>query len=223
MKNITQKELDKTLKSHRKWLFSKEEGERANLEGVNLRGLNLEVANLDGANLQGANLREANLQYASLQEADLQGATLSRVNLQGASLQGANLRGANLHRAMLTCANLKSANLQRAILQEAQLESANLENANLKGANLRDVSAMRIRGIFIGSVSNVGTYNGSVTYVPSLNIVFAGCWQGNEEEFFAKCKEVQLENQFENGRELNLDIAIFMVEKLRKRRAIKNE
>ena len=213
MKNITQKELDKTLKSHRKWLFSKEEGERANLEGVNLRGLNLEVAYLDGANLQGANLREA----------DLQGANLRGANLRGASLQGANLRGANLRGAMLTCANLKSANLQRAILQKAQLESADLENANLKGANLRDVSAMRIRGIFIGSVSNVGTYNGSVTYVPSLNIVFAGCWQGNEEEFFAKCKEVKLENQFENGRELNLDIAIFMVEKLRKRRAIKNE
>lgn len=83
---MTQNELDKILKAHKKWLNNEEGGHYADLLGANLHG-----ADLHGADLRGANLQAANLHGANLQRADLQ-----RANFRGANLRGANLRGANI-------------------------------------------------------------------------------------------------------------------------------
>lgn len=77
---MTQNELDKILKNHKKWLNA-DGGSRANLGGTNLRGAdlrdaNLWVANLRAAELRGANLRDANLRDANLRGADLWGANI---------------------------------------------------------------------------------------------------------------------------------------------------
>ena len=61
---MTQEELNIVLEKHKKWLYEKEGGERANLEGANLEGAYLVSANLKGANLKGANLEGANLDYS---------------------------------------------------------------------------------------------------------------------------------------------------------------
>ena len=74
---MEQKELDKILEKHLKWLQDEEGGERyvcefgANLTGANLRDADLTRANLTGANLTGANLTGANLRDADLRSADL--------------------------------------------------------------------------------------------------------------------------------------------------------
>ena len=94
-------DIKKILDLHRKWLFSEDGGERANLQDANLQGANLQDANLQGANLQGAYLQGANLRGANLRGANLQGAYLQDANLQGANLQGANLQDANLQGANL--------------------------------------------------------------------------------------------------------------------------
>ncbi|MFA5150989.1 MAG: pentapeptide repeat-containing protein [Clostridia bacterium] len=104
---MEQKELDKILEKHLKWLRDEEGGERyvcefgadlsgANLMGANLMGADLTDANLMGANLMGADLTDANLRGANLTGADLTRADLTRADLSGANLMGADLRSANI-------------------------------------------------------------------------------------------------------------------------------
>lgn len=73
---MTQNELDKILKDHKKWLNNEDEGHRADLRGADLRD----------ANLRGADLIGANLRYANLRSADLIGADLWYANLRGANI-----------------------------------------------------------------------------------------------------------------------------------------
>ena len=85
------KELERILEKHRKWLNYEEGGECANLSGANLRSANLSGADLSYANLRNANLNSANLRYADLRGADLRGANLRDANLKNADLRGADL------------------------------------------------------------------------------------------------------------------------------------
>lgn len=78
---MTQNELDKILKNHKKWLNNADGGSRVNLRG---------------ADLQSANLRAADLRAADLLGAKLRGADLWGANLRGADLRGADFRGANI-------------------------------------------------------------------------------------------------------------------------------
>lgn len=56
---MTNKELKKVLKLHKKWLNDEEGGVRADLREAVLHG-----ANMQGANMQGANMRGTNMQGA---------------------------------------------------------------------------------------------------------------------------------------------------------------
>lgn len=60
----TTEELQTILDLHKKWLYNKEEGKRADLRGANLRDADLRFANLRFANLSDADLRFANLSGA---------------------------------------------------------------------------------------------------------------------------------------------------------------
>ena len=112
---MNQKEINKVLKLHKKWLNGEKGGIRADLQGASLQGADLQDTYLQGADLRGADLRRADLQDSSLQGASLQGASL-----QGADLQGADLRGADLRRADLRDADLRDADLWSANLQDAK-------------------------------------------------------------------------------------------------------
>lgn len=79
---------------------------------------------------------------------------------------------------------------KRANLSGADLSGADLSGANLSGANLRNTSTQSIRGLDVFSVDNIGTFNGKATYIPSENVVFAGCWKGTLDEFLEKGLEV---------------------------------
>lgn len=132
-----------------------------------------------------------------------------RADLSYMDLRDMDLRDTNLRHAKLRYANLEDANLQGANLRGTNLEGVVLQGAKLSQANLTGVF-----GLKSFSIDNVGTFHGKVTYIPSLNTVFAGCWTGNEKEFFDRCKVVEKENK---GRELNLDFAVFMVKKAMRR------
>jgi len=62
---MKQKQLNKIIESHKKWLRDESRGERADLRGANLRDSNLSGANLRDSNLSGADLRGANLRYVN--------------------------------------------------------------------------------------------------------------------------------------------------------------
>lgn len=138
---MEQKELNKILESHERWL----------------RGEDGECANLRFTDLYRADLRRSNLRWV-------------------------NLAGANLRRADLT---------------EANLCGADLTGASLTGANLRYVDFTEAIGLPVLSVQvNTSWKNRRITYIPSLDVVTAGCFQGTFEEFEKRVEEEHKYNPF---------------------------
>ncbi len=163
---MEQKELNEILQLHERWLC----------------GANGECANLTRANLTGANLYEADLR-----EADLRKAGLCWVDLTRANLIGANLYEADLYKANLTRANLRWVNLTG-----ADLAGANLYEADLRGANFADVIGLSVLCVQV----NTSCENRKITYIPSLDVVTAGCFQGTFEEFEKRVEEEHKGNPF---------------------------
>lgn len=188
MKRMTTEELMSILDLHKKWLNNEDGGERADLRYANLQDVLLRGKSLQGANLYGADLRSAYLRGT---------------NLQGADLRYANLQDIDLQRTNLASADLHWSNLQDSYLQGANLQGANFSGAVLTEANFSGADTTGVHGIDIYSMDNVGTYNGKVTYSPSLNTVWAGCWAGTPEAFYERCDKVMKER----GEHLNLNIA----------------
>jgi len=122
------------------------------------------------ADLVGADLRNADLSYANLWGADLHGA-----DLRNADLSYANLRRANLQRAYLRDANLFGAHLYGADLFHADLLGADLCEAHLCEAKSNNLTFLAIYGI--------GSANRQTLYIPEMDAVFCGCFNGTMEEF----------------------------------------
>ena len=148
---MEQKELNKILESHKRWLRS-EGGECANLREADLRSARLLWADLTGANLTEANLRQA----------DLRRANLCRADLIGADLIGANLIGANLR------------------------------EADLRYANFTEASGLSVLCIQVDTSCD----NRRITYIPSFDVVTAGCFQGTFEEFEKRVEEEHKNDPF---------------------------
>lgn len=123
MKKINQKELNKILDLHKKWLDDKTDGKRGNLSYTDLSELDLSCVNLRGADLRHADLSNSDLSYA-----DLRGANLRHANLEGADLSYVDLSNTNLSYVNLRGANLIYVNLRGANLSYADLSNADLSN-----------------------------------------------------------------------------------------------
>lgn len=119
--------------------------------------------------------------------ANLRGANLHLEFLHGADLRGANLCGANLHDA-----NLCGANLCGADLRGADLRGANLHDADLCGANFANVTGLSVLSVQV----NTSCENRRITYIPSLDVVTDGCFQGTFEEFEERVEEEHKNNPF---------------------------
>jgi len=140
MREITEKQLKRILRSHKDWVDSNgKKGERADLcetilIGIDLRGADLRGADLSGANLSWINLTDTDLRGADLRNADLsdteiRGVDLNEVDFRDAHLRGADLRDANLSKAVLTGADLKETDLRGAELSDSVLSGTNLNDA----------------------------------------------------------------------------------------------
>jgi uncharacterized protein YjbI with pentapeptide repeats len=118
---MTQKQLNKILKSHLRCVRGKWWGKKADLSKANLSGLNLYRANLHAATLCAADLSKANLSGANLSYADLRNANLNGADLCGADLFGADLTGANLINARLDRADFTRTYLYKTILENKNI------------------------------------------------------------------------------------------------------
>jgi hypothetical protein len=219
MRTISNKELDKILEKHEKWLSNEEGGERANLSCINLQEVDLRCVDLQGANLQGANLisadlygadlssanlhdallrkanlRKANLKYTDLSGADLQSADLQSVDLYGADLSSANLREANLTWANLINANLINANLMYANLKFACLQYAHLNCANLHGTGFQYADLENVYREWLVYMGPLGSRRSETLYFADYDNVQCGCWNnyrgGTLAEFKARIDDI---------------------------------
>ena len=108
-------------------------------------------------------------------------------NLTEANLIGADLRWANLNRSNLTEANLTGADLTR-----ADLTGADLTRADLRWANFMNVIGLSVLCVQV----NTSCENRTIAYIPSLNVVTAGCFQGTFAEFEKRVEEEHRNNPF---------------------------
>lgn len=106
-------------------------------------------------------------------------------------------QGEGGERAILCNANLTGANLRRASLTGADLYEANLTGADLYGADLRWANLKDVIGLSVLSVQeSTSSGNWTITYIPSLDVVTAGCFQGTFEEFEKRAEEEHEDDSF---------------------------
>ena len=184
MRKISKEELDEILEKHKKWVNSKNDGEKADLRGADLQCIDLRCADLHCADLRGADLH-----CADLRGTDLRGTDLRDTNLCGAILQFADLTNATLSGTILNGADLGEADLRFANLQYANLNHVNLQGAKLSHANLK--YAERPWLVYAG---NIGSRKAETLYFADCDNVRCGCWSnykgGTLTEFKARIDEI---------------------------------
>jgi len=195
-KKIKPEKLEKRLEQHKLYVQTDgKEGERLVLINRDLRGCIFNYLDLTDADFEGSDLRGASFYKSKLEDVDFSNTKMSDVDLSNTDLTDANFFNAKLHHANFECANLRSVSFNDAKLKGAKFSQANITHTN---------------GIQFYSVDNVGTFSGKITFIPSLNIVFAGCWEGNFTEFIARCSAVSEARGDEKiTKELNATIVFF--------------
>ena len=129
----------------------------------------------------------------------LQGEGGKRANLRRADLRGANLTEADLYRALLVETDLREADLRGADLYGANLKGAYLTRAHLAGAgaDFRGADFAGAVGLSVLCVQvNTSHENRRISYIPSLDVVTAGCFQGAFAEFEKRVEEKHKNNPF---------------------------
>lgn len=82
-------------------------------------------------------------------------------------------------------------------LQGRDGERADLYEANLSGAHLRGANFANVTGLSVLCVQvNTSCENRTIAYIPSLDVVTAGCFQGTFEEFEKRVEEEHKDNPF---------------------------
>ena len=122
----------------------------------------------------------------------LQGDNGERADLHDADLHGADLHGADLHGADLHGVDLREADLHGANLRWADLREADLCWADLHGADFANVIGLSVLSVQV----NTSYDNRRITYIPSLDVVTAGCFHGTFEELEERVEEEHKNNPF---------------------------
>ena len=202
MKKITQKELDKRIELHQEWLKDNSKGEVLDLVNCDLSYLSvvdvdLRFADLIDCDLSYVTILNSNLRYANLNGSKLRFADLTNSDLGDAKLHNTDLSYAKLRSTNLSFAYLKESNLAFTDLRHAILSCANLTYCTLDNTRLSESNTNQVYGIDMYSIDNIGTFDGKVTYVPSIDTVYAGCWSGTLEQFLEKGLEMNKGNKQE--------------------------
>ncbi|WNM51030.1 hypothetical protein Alsa3_CDS0161 [Staphylococcus phage Alsa_3] len=202
MKKITQKELDKRIELHQEWVRDNSKGEPLDLVNCDLSYLSvadvdLRFADLIDCDLSYVTILNSNLRYANLKGSKLGFADLTNSDLGDAKLHNTDLSYTKLRSTNLSFAYLKESNLAFTDLRHAILSCANLTYCTLDNTRLSESNTNQVYGIDMYSIDNIGTFSGKVTYVPSIDTVYAGCWSGTLEQFLEKGLEMNKGNKQE--------------------------
>ena len=188
-----------------------------------LSSITIDCAVFSNCDFTAVNLSNTRIQDSCFHGCDLEDATMIEVEVADTIFNCTSFRSTYIERSKLTEVTFKECYFRYTsfidtVLNIRAMHFCSFLNAQIKECGLTISELTRTtfdstEGLDVYSVGPVGVLNGNVTYFPSLNKVFAGCWQGNEEEFFAKCTEVTIKHDAE----LNLDLATDMVKRFMKK------
>ena len=218
MKTMTRDELVSELAKDVKYFSD------VSFRGEDLSGITIKSATFIDCDFTRCNLSKTEITYTVFR-----GSNLIRVAMQGAKVEKALFdhvvfSHSRIVESTLTDTEFRYCNFNSTKFRATQLNdlrlyfstflASTIVDCELTISELTRTSFEHTAGLDVHTVGPVGTFYGSVVYFPSLHKVFAGCWQGNEEEFFAQC----IKMTSNHGAVLNLDLATNMVKRIMKKR-----
>ena len=217
MKTMTRDELVSDLEKG-KATFSEVSFRGEDLRGITIKGVTFRDCDFTGCNLSNTDItytvfRGSNLVRVAMREAKVEEVTFDHVVLSHSRIFESTLTDVEFRYCNINFTKFRATQLNDLKLYFSTFLASTVVNCELTLSECTRTSFEHTAGLEVYSVGPVGTFYGSVVYFPSLNKVFAGCWQGNEEEFFAKCTEVTIKQDAE----LNLDLATNMVKRFMKK------
>lgn len=183
------------------------------LRGVTIKGATFRHCDFTDAKLNGTTIRDTLflgcvLRGVTMWEANLTGVTFNDVDFTNLNVEDSLFKGVTFHRCAFTLALFYHTKLLLRRVTSCTFMGTDILKCTLSMSEMLRTTFTGIVGLKVYSVGPVGTFDGNVTYFPTLHKVFAGCWQGDEEEFFAKCERVQETRPLID---LNLELATNMV------------
>lgn len=188
------------------------------LSGITIKGVTFHDCDFTWCNLSNTDITYTafwggTLRHAVMREAKVRNVVFDHVVLSNSWIFESTLTDVEFRYCNFNSTKFRATQLGNLDLYLCTFLNSTIDECELSILGLTRTTFEYITGLDVYSVGPVGTFNGSVVYFPSLNKVFAGCWQGNEEEFFAKCTEVTIKHDAE----LNLDLATDMVKRFMKK------
>ena len=188
------------------------------LSGITIKGATFHDCDFTWCNLSNTDITYTafwggTLRHAVMREAKVRNVVFDQVEFSFAMVVKSTWVDVTSRYCNFNSTKFRATQLGNLDLYLCTFLGSTIDECELSILELTRTSFEYITGLDVYSVGPVGTFNGSVVYFPSLHKVFAGCWQGNEEEFFAKCTEVTIKHDAE----LNLDLATNMVKRFMKK------
>ena len=141
------------------------------------------------------------------QECEIESVAFLWCHFTDLSIHKSVIRDTDVKGSMFQNSEFHSVSFHHTDVYDSTFANTTLEKTTFQLTSLSESSFTHTEGIEVFQVGDVGTFDGIVTYVPEYNKVFAGCWKGSAEDFLIRCEMVK----YINIRELNLDIAVYMV------------
>ena len=188
--------------------FHHEDMRGVTIKGATFRRCDFTKANLDEVTISDTAFLGCVLRSVTMRKSSVTCVTFDDVDFTYLCVKGSSFTSVAFHRCVFMFACFVSTVLQLRTVSVCTFIHTDILKCTLSAGDMRRTSFDDITGLDVYSVGPVGTFKGNVTYFPSLHKVFAGCWQGDEDEFFAKCVRVQETRPL---RDLNLELATNMV------------
>ena len=203
MREITQEEIDKKVKSHELWLDTNgKQGERAIFKDVLIKGKKIVYRNLHFATFESVKLAYATFDRANLDSVRFKNVHFCHVSLSNTNLSYAKFEHCNIIYATYRFADLKGASFIKTTLNEIYFTNSNLYCTNFFTAKLENILVtgavpMNVRGQkVICTQVNTTRNNNLISYWADLGIWTTGCFQGTLEELREAVAKTHKDNPF---------------------------
>lgn len=210
-------ELAKGIAEFEDVSFHHEDLRGVTIKGVTFRRCDFTKATLDEVTISNTAFLGCVLRSVSMWEANLTSVTFDDVDFTYLCVDESSFASVEFHRCVFMFACFTNTVLQLRNVSVCTFVYTDILKCTLSAGEMSRTSFDKITGLDVYSVGPVGTFDGNVTYFPSLHKVFAGCWQGDEEEFFAKCERVQEPRPLID---VNLELATNMVKTIMEKEGV---
>ena len=134
-KKLSQVEINRIIRSHKKWILGDIKGNRAKIENVEFSNLDLISNFLERSLISNVYIKNTHMTHINFKNTLLKNAVISNTDLSSA----------NFRHAILENVTFKNCNLNEADFKNTMLENINIVNCSMTGANLKGINVENIK------------------------------------------------------------------------------